>query len=652
VTNAAEQNTRQDRLPLSIAGATFTAFALLYLTSDRRHTLPLVPVLAAMLLVPCLTSWRLPSGVWYGYGMRALLFGAVLFFIGLPRDNPDYWYFKSEYTNLAGDLLAAEMVVQSWRWRDWSQPSEAAGVAVLLTALIVAAASNTYRHEIVGYLVPAYAGTLIFALRQFGMTSKPRRNISLQVMRAIAMLVALSLGYAAVESVYKFEYPLTKFAMRLFNRPNMRTEVGLSDTPYLTTVFNPRQSLERVLVIDGSLPDPHLRSIAFARYDNHGWRPTLRERDFEPMVGNELHPNASGSRCTITTLTDTAGLLLTQINDAGVDADVPIGRDQQAVLQARDAESAGQYTLISQPQFGYQGPLCVQPAGAERERLLAIPPDLDGSVLTLAREVAGNGDPLSRVKRLANELRAKNGYSLSFTPQGDPISDFVLNHRSAHCQYFASALVVMSRAVDVPARFVTGYYAHEREAGETVVRGRDAHAWAEVWIDGTGWVTMDATPSDGTPDALYTETPFWTRLYDLAGDLPRHIRRWYNQISRTMILFIAVGAVAVSALIAMIRSLAARFTGRRHRGRSRSRQYGDAPPSLQTAIRRFERAVRRSGFVLHPSRTWRESLSAAPRPYQEFVDLYDALRFGDAGDPRQLEELLAQIEGQSRKSPA
>jgi transglutaminase-like putative cysteine protease len=646
VTSIGTANIRNDRLPISIAGAAITAFAMLYLTAEQR-SLPLLPVLGAMLLLTYVTNRRLPSTQWVGYLLRAVLFGAICFIIGIPHESATYWYFERDYTILGGCLLAAEMVIQAWRWRDWSQPSEAAGVALLLTALIVAAASNTYKHRVVEWVVPLYAAMLIVALRRFGMTTRPRRRPALLAFRAILALAALSIAYACVESVYRFDSSITHLAMKLFNRPDLRAEIGLSDTPYLGPVYNPKQSLQRVQVIDGELSDPHLRAIAFARYENRAWRPGLRERDFQSVSREDLHPNAPGTRSAVTVLTDTGGLVMAPLDSAGIDADASIDRDDQAVLQAHDPQTDIAYTLIAPPHLAFQGPLCTAPAEAERRLLLAIPPDLDPRVTELARRVAGSGSAITRLTRIADELRDYHAYSLSFIPQGDPISDFILNNRSAHCEYFASAMVLMSRAIGIPARFVTGYYAHEREAGEIVVRGRDAHAWAEAWIDGAGWITIDATPSSGTPEALCPTPSRWTRWSDAISDLPRRIRHWLNSIRRADFWRLALAAIILFTLYKLIRSL---------RGRGKlpvlvSRKYADAPPDLAAAARRFERAVRRRGVVLHPFRTWRESLASAPQPYHDFVQLYDTLRFGAAGEPGRLQELLIRIEHESRNSP-
>jgi len=400
-------------------------------------------------------------------------------------------------------------------------------------------------------------------------------------------------------------------------------------------------------VIDGDLSDPHLRAIAFARYENSSWRPVLRERDFQSVSREDLHPNAPGARSAVTVLTDTGGLIMAPLDSAGIDTDASIDRDDQSVLQAHDPQADFAYTLIAPPHLAFQGPLCIAPAEAERRLLLAIPPDLDPRVTELARRVAGTGSAIARLTGIAGELREHHSYSLSFIPQGDPISDFILNHRSAHCEYFASAMVLMSRAIGIPARFVTGYYAHERESGEIVVRGRDAHAWAEAWIDGTGWVTIDATPSSGTPEALCPTPSRWTRWSDAVSDLPRRLRQWLSSIRRADFWRLALAAIILFTLYKLMRSL----RGRRTRPGLVSRKYADAPPNLAAAARRFERAVRRRGMALHPSRTWRESLACAPQPYHDFVQFYDTLRFGGAGEPGRLQELLARIEQEPRNSP-
>lgn len=83
-------------------------------------------------------------------------------------------------------------------------------------------------------------------------------------------------------------------------------------------------------------------------------------------------------------------------------------------------------------------------------------------------------------------------------PQGvDGVDYFIFNQQEGDCTEFASAMVVMLRAAGVPARLSTGYLRGEldKESGNFLIRSRDAHAWAEVYFPGYGWVIFDATPS-------------------------------------------------------------------------------------------------------------------------------------------------------------
>lgn len=80
-------------------------------------------------------------------------------------------------------------------------------------------------------------------------------------------------------------------------------------------------------------------------------------------------------------------------------------------------------------------------------------------------------------------------------PEHDLIDRFWLDRRSGFCEHYATAYVVVMRAMGVPSRVVTGYQGAEINPvdGWFVVRNSDAHAWAEFWQPGTGWVRVDPT---------------------------------------------------------------------------------------------------------------------------------------------------------------
>jgi transglutaminase-like putative cysteine protease len=77
----------------------------------------------------------------------------------------------------------------------------------------------------------------------------------------------------------------------------------------------------------------------------------------------------------------------------------------------------------------------------------------------------------------------------------DMVDEFLFDTKRGFCEHFAAAFVFALRAAGVPARVVAGYQGGEVNPvdGYLVVRQYDAHAWAELWIAGRGWVRIDPT---------------------------------------------------------------------------------------------------------------------------------------------------------------
>lgn len=125
-------------------------------------------------------------------------------------------------------------------------------------------------------------------------------------------------------------------------------------------------------------------------------------------------------------------------------------------------------------------------------------PELAPAVLDLARQITLRADnPFDMARAIETHLRTNYEYAVD-TRHGDedPLADFLLRHRQGHCEYFASAMVILLRAVGVPARMVTGFYGGEvnEYGGYVAIRKADAHAWVEVFFPGHGFVLFDPTP--------------------------------------------------------------------------------------------------------------------------------------------------------------
>lgn len=98
---------------------------------------------------------------------------------------------------------------------------------------------------------------------------------------------------------------------------------------------------------------------------------------------------------------------------------------------------------------------------------------------------------------LLNTIRSA-GYTYTLAPGEygiDAVDEFWLDRKEGFCEHFAASFVVAMRAMDIPARVVTGYLGGEVNPvdGNLEVRNSDAHAWAEYWQRGAGWVRVDPT---------------------------------------------------------------------------------------------------------------------------------------------------------------
>lgn len=142
----------------------------------------------------------------------------------------------------------------------------------------------------------------------------------------------------------------------------------------------------------------------------------------------------------------------------------------------------------------------------ERNFYLALPKKGLERLQMLAREIAQTVDkpdatPLEIARRMEHRLKNSGefGYTLDMSitdPAIDVVEDFLFNRKQGHCEYFASALALMLRSVDIPARLVSGFKGGDLNEGTGyfVVQQRHAHVWVEAYINRT-WIVLDGTPA-------------------------------------------------------------------------------------------------------------------------------------------------------------
>jgi transglutaminase-like putative cysteine protease len=118
---------------------------------------------------------------------------------------------------------------------------------------------------------------------------------------------------------------------------------------------------------------------------------------------------------------------------------------------------------------------------------------------TIQRRVTATGEDRDArlVRAVLDHFRTGDyGYTMSPPRLGrNSVDEFLFDTRRGFCEHYSSAFVVLMRVLGVPARVVTGYQGGESNPidGFVTVRQSDAHAWAEVWLRGRGWVRVDPT---------------------------------------------------------------------------------------------------------------------------------------------------------------
>ncbi len=139
---------------------------------------------------------------------------------------------------------------------------------------------------------------------------------------------------------------------------------------------------------------------------------------------------------------------------------------------------------------------------------LQVPLTLSPRVRQLARSLTQNvSDPYAKTVAIQDYLRGLkyNKDAKSPSKRGEETESFLFVQKEGVCTDFASAMVMMLRTIGIPARLATGYLPGQHETGTEIytIRGKDYHAWPEVYFPGYGWIKFEPTPR---PE-IATDTP-------------------------------------------------------------------------------------------------------------------------------------------------
>ncbi len=338
---------------------------------------------------------------------------------------------------------------------------------------------------------------------------------------------------------------------------------------------------------------------------------------------------------------------------------------------------------------------------AIRDTYLQLPA-LDPRIPALADKItAGAQNEYDKAANIEAYLIAHYAYTLDLSgPRAqDPLANFLFVRRSGHCEYFASAMVVMLRAEGIPARYITGFLPGEYNdvGGDYIVRESDAHAWVEAYFPGYGWMTFDPTPpGNDLHDGLFKRIALywdwfqftwaeWVVNYDfshqltLGQNLQKSSRSWserardiYRQKKEAAMRYllgldrrIEASSLSLPSVLVFLVLLLLFLRGRTMirygiaRWRLRARRGGNLTASL-AALEYTEmlRLLEQRGWKKSPSQTPLEFMSTIPvadlsAPISQLTELYQSARFGNHPAPiEQMSSLLRSIRDslRSRKS--
>lgn len=350
----------------------------------------------------------------------------------------------------------------------------------------------------------------VFALF-FVLTGASLKADDLPAGRKLRLVAAIAVKAAPLTLVLFVLFPRLDTPLWGLPRDAFAVGTGLSNSMSPGGISRLLQSPDiamRVRFAAGAPANEHLywRGPVFGSFDGRTWSPLARRSGGAPPLRVEAEP-ASAVDYTVTLEPSQRDWLFVLEMPAALpdDADLrPRMNNVGQLLAARPIATRTRYAARSFTRYTYGR----NETGASLQDWLALPAGFNPRALQFAAELqallpqqagAGSGVPadLRRVQAVLQHFR-DGGFRYTLAPPllgRDSVDEFLFDTRLGYCEHYASAFVVLMRALGVPARVVTGYQGGELNPidGFLTVRQSDAHAWAEVWLDGRGWTRVDPT---------------------------------------------------------------------------------------------------------------------------------------------------------------
>ena len=131
-----------------------------------------------------------------------------------------------------------------------------------------------------------------------------------------------------------------------------------------------------------------------------------------------------------------------------------------------------------------------------KQKYLSLPDSTKKAMLKVISENSLNKYSPTILSDVASLVQNQVKYDLNFDDYEEDIAKYFFNGATTGiCSHYATAATALYRALDIPARYVSGIVGYVHKNVETKIR-LPYHAWVEVYVDGFGWVPIEVTGSD------------------------------------------------------------------------------------------------------------------------------------------------------------
>ncbi len=173
-----------------------------------------------------------------------------------------------------------------------------------------------------------------------------------------------------------------------------------------------------------------------------------------------------------------------------------------------------------------------------RAACLEAPLDLSPAVRALVQRFRAEGAQDKQIVTNALRFYSTGGFSYNLQPGaygGAALDEFLFSRKVGFCEHFAASFGTLMRAAGVPTRLVVGYLGGESFGSYYLVRQYNAHVWAEVFLEGSGWTRVDPTATLA-PARLNTNfRNLMTESFTLGFSLPRDA--WWGRAALAVQIF-------------------------------------------------------------------------------------------------------------------